>query len=153
MRTARDTPGTRNARRARCALVAAALIAAAITGCSDTGETPDSLASKASEAAASATDKLSDIKGAINAKGDVKAGSTEIKDGKAVAEITATNSTTSAADYTITVNYKDSDGNLLDATVVTINDVPAGGSKSADARSNRDLSGTPKAEIGQAVRH
>ncbi|MFD7440003.1 hypothetical protein [Streptomyces sp. NPDC059909] len=150
MRTAR---GALRARHALIATAAAVLIAAGGTGCSDTDETPESLASKASEAIASATAKLSDIQGGINAKGDVKAGPTENKDGRAVSEITATNSAGSTTDYTIQVNFKDSDGNLLDAVVVTISDVPAGGSKTGEARSNRDLSGTPKAEITRAVRH
>ncbi|MGW2563338.1 FxLYD domain-containing protein [Streptomyces sp. NPDC001514] len=150
MRTVR---GAERARHALMGTAAAALIAAGITGCSDSDESPESLASKASDVVASATAKLSDIQGGINAKGDVKAAPTENKDGRAVSEITATNSASKSADYTILVNFKDSDGNLLDAAVVTIDDVPAGGSKSGEARSNRDLSGTPKAEIGRAVRH
>ncbi|MEU2156945.1 hypothetical protein ABZ532_18345 [Streptomyces sp. NPDC019396] len=159
MRTSRGTRDSHDTRVPRNALIrntfiAAALIAAALTGCSsDNGETPKSAASKASDLIASATAQLSDIQGGLDAKGDVKAGSTENDDGRAVAEITATNSSSSTADYTIQVNYKDSDGNLLDAVVVSINDVPAGGTKTADARSNRDLSGTPAAEIARAVRH
>ncbi|MFC5801065.1 FxLYD domain-containing protein [Streptomyces formicae] len=134
-------------------LAAAALIATALAGCSDTTETPASLSSRASELVASATAQLSDIRGAINAKDDVKAGPTRNEDGRAVCEITATNGSGRTADYTVQVSFEDADGNLLDAVVVTVKDVPAGASKTADARSNRDLSGTPRAEIGQAVRH
>ncbi|WP_351228035.1 FxLYD domain-containing protein [Streptomyces sp. NPDC002133] len=150
MRTAR---GASRARNALIGVATAVLIAAGATACSDTDQTPESLASKASEAVASATARLSDIQGGFNAKGDVKAGATENKDGRAVSEITATNSSGGSADYTIQVNFKDADGNLLDAAVVTINDVPAGGSKTGEARSNRDLSGAPEAEIARAVRH
>ncbi|MFD5424897.1 FxLYD domain-containing protein [Streptomyces sp. NPDC127084] len=148
-----DTRGPRNA-LIRNALIAAALIAGVLTGCSsDNGETPASAASKASDLIASATAKLSDIQGGFDVTGDVKAGSTANENGRAVAEITATNNSSSTADFTVQVNFKDSDGNLLDAVVVNIDGVPAGGTKSADARSNRDLSGTPPAEIARAVRH
>lgn len=153
----------------------AVVVAAGMTACSDSDETPASVASKAGKAVESATAKASDlvasasaqvdkikesasakvnaVKGGINAKGDVKAGPTK-EDGSHVAtEITATNGSGKTADYTVLVNWKDSSGNVLDATVVNIDGVPAGGTKSATANSNRDLSGTPAAEIGQAVRH
>ncbi|MEU2434381.1 MULTISPECIES: hypothetical protein [unclassified Streptomyces] len=134
-------------------LAAAALIAASLVGCSDTTETPESLSARASEVVASASAQLGDIRGAINAKDDVKAGPTKNEDGRAVSEITATNSSGNTADYTALVSFKDADGNVLDAVVVTVEDIPAGASKTADARSNRALSGTPQAVIGQAVRH
>ncbi|MEI5008866.1 hypothetical protein ACIOWI_15770 [Streptomyces sp. NPDC087659] len=151
----RSSHGIRNAVMAAAAAVA---LAAGMTGCSnDSGETPKSVASKAGEAVESATaaaaSEMAKIKGGLNAKGDVKAGPTEAENNRLSNEITATNPTDKAADYTVLVNWKDSSGNLLDSTVVSIDAVPPGGTKSATAQTHRDLSGTPPAEIGQAVRH
>ncbi|MFE3492060.1 hypothetical protein ACFXOS_03005 [Streptomyces sp. NPDC059175] len=162
-------------RRAVLGAATAVVVAAGMTACSNSDETPASVASKAGEAVDSATSKagelvasasaevdkikasasakVNEIKGGINAKADVKVGATKDDGDHVATEITATNSTGDTADYTVLVNWKDSSGNILDATVVNVDDVPAGGTKSATANSNRDLSGTPVAEIGQAVRH
>ncbi|MGW7367760.1 hypothetical protein ACWGI8_31140, partial [Streptomyces sp. NPDC054841] len=170
MRTGHDirNPGIRNA---VLAAVTAAVVAAGATGCSDTGETPESVASKAGEAVASATGKvgevlesasaaassaasrMAEIKGGLDAKGDVKLGPTKADGNRVATELTVTNLSSKTADYTVLVNWKDADGNVLDATVVSIDEVPVGGAKSATARSNRDLSGTPTAEVAQALRH
>ncbi|MEU3300764.1 MULTISPECIES: hypothetical protein [unclassified Streptomyces] len=144
-------------RNAVMAAVTAVVVTAGMTGCSDTDETPKSAASKAGAAIESATaaaaSQMAKVKGGLNAATDVKAGPTTADGDRVTSEITATNPTGEATDYTVLVNWKDSDGNLLDATVVSIDGVPAGGTKSATARSNRSLTGTPAADIGKAVRH
>lgn len=85
------------------------------------------LASQGADVFASATaevgQKFDDIKGGVDVRDDVQLGTP----------------TTS--------------GNLLDAVAVTVSDVAAGGSGKATARSNRDLSGGVKAEVGRAVRY
>ena len=153
-------------KRTRIAVAAAsctALLALTVTACSDSDvdKAKDKLASataEAGEAVASATEaaasKLAEVKDGVNAKGDVKTeGATKSDGDRTTAEITATNGTDKKADYTISVEFRDGDGNLLDTVVLNINDVDPGKSKSGTARSNRSLSGTPKAEIGRALRH
>ncbi|MFE0133788.1 FxLYD domain-containing protein [Streptomyces sp. NPDC059037] len=155
---------TRTATATRVAAAACtALLALTVTACSeeDVDKAKDTVASataKAGEAVASATEaaasELEKVKDGVNAKGDVKAADTTKPDGdRTTAEITATNSTDKKADYTISVDFRDSDGNLLDTVVLNINGVGPGDSKSGTARSNRSLSGTPKAEIRRALRH
>ncbi|MFJ2702716.1 hypothetical protein ACIO3R_05875 [Streptomyces sp. NPDC087428] len=39
------------------------------------------------------------------------------------------------------------------AVPLAVDDVPAKGTKDADARSNRELDGDVKAEVGRALRH
>ncbi|MER6999784.1 hypothetical protein [Streptomyces sp. NPDC000410] len=144
----------------KAAVFAVAVIAVAIAagagGCSEEGgETPESVVSRATEKISEAVEsQMAEVRDGINAKGDVRAGPTEVdKDGRTTAMITATNTTEKAADYTIQVNFRDPDGNLLDAVVLTIDAVPSGGSQAGTARSNRDLSGTTTAEIARALRH
>ncbi|NUP50233.1 MAG: hypothetical protein HOW97_23430 [Catenulispora sp.] len=74
-------------------------------------------------------------------------------DGKAEVQLNVTNPTADDHDYTISITFDDPNGNLLDATVVTVSQVPGNGSKDATARSNRDLSGTLTAKVTAAVRH
>ncbi|MEV0320761.1 hypothetical protein ACIBKX_23735 [Streptomyces sp. NPDC050658] len=145
------------------AAACAALLALTVTGCSeeDVDKAKDSVASataKAGEAVAEATEaaasKMAQVKDGVNAKGDVKTdGATKADGDRTTAEITATNSTDKKADYTVSVDFRDGDGNLLDTVVMNIDGVDPGASKSGTARSNRSLSGTPKAEIGRALRH
>ncbi|MEV0090271.1 hypothetical protein [Streptomyces sp. NPDC050738] len=149
------------------ALAVAALLALSATACGS-DDTPSSAASKAKDAVASATakageavasataaasSKMAEIKDGADAKGDVKAGDTKTDGDRSTVELTATNSTDKTADYTVTVNFKDKGGNLLDVTVMNIDGVEAGKSKSGTARSNRDLGGDATAEVGQALRH
>jgi hypothetical protein len=99
---------------------------------------------------------MAEVKDGVDAKGDVKVdGGTKSddKDDRTTAKITATNSTDKKSDYTISVNFRDGDGKLLDTAVLNIDGVEPSKSKSGTARSNRNLSGTPKAEIGKALRH
>ncbi|WP_254076725.1 FxLYD domain-containing protein [Streptomyces pacificus] len=151
----RSSHGIRNAVVAAASAVA---LGAGMTGCTnDSGETPRSVASEAGEAVQSATaaaaSEMAKIKDGLNATSEVKAGPTEAENNRLSNEITATNPTDQTVDYTVLVNWKDTDGNLLDATVVSIDAVPPGGTKSAKAQTHRDLSGTPRAEIVQAIRH
>ncbi|MEV0446475.1 hypothetical protein [Streptomyces sp. NPDC050600] len=126
----------------------------ASTGCDQAKEAAGGIVSSATAAAASAAqEKMNEIKGGVNANGDVKAGPTSTDGDRTVAEITATNPKDKTADYTVWVNFRDPGGNLLDAVVLNIDGVDAGKSKSGTARSNRTLTGDTKAEIQQAVRH
>ncbi|MCX4665449.1 FxLYD domain-containing protein [Streptomyces sp. NBC_01381] len=154
---------TRTATATRVAAAACtALLALTVTACTDEDvdkakDTVASATAKAGDVVASATEaaasELAKVKDGVNAKGDVKAADAKPDGDRITAEITATNSSDKKADYTISVNFRDSDGNLLDAVVLNINGVDPGSSKSGTARSNRSLSGTPKVEIGQALRH
>jgi hypothetical protein len=74
-------------------------------------------------------------------------------DGRAVSQLTVKNPTSQTHDYTISVEFDDPSGNLLDATIVTVSQVPANGSATATARSNRNLSGSVTAKITAAIRH
>jgi hypothetical protein len=142
--------------RTAAGFAVAALVALSATACGG-DDTPSSLASRASGVAASATaaaaSKMASVKDGVNGKGDVKAGATKTDGNRSVADITVTNSTGKSADYAVTVNFKDNGGKLVDVSVVTVKDVAAGGSKTATARSNRDLGGDATAEVGQALRH
>ncbi|GAA1920819.1 hypothetical protein GCM10009837_52480 [Streptomyces durmitorensis] len=151
------------ATRLATAAATTALLALSTTACSesDVDKAKDRAASataKAGEAVSSATEaaasKMAEVKDGVDAKTDVKVdGPTKSEDNRTAAKITATNSTDKKADYTVSVNFRDSDGNLLDTAVLNISDVDPAKSKSGTARSNRSLSGTPKAEIGKALRH
>lgn len=152
----------------------AVLLALTAAGCSDAdvekakagvasatakaGEVAASATAKVGEAVASATaaaaSKMAEVKDGADAKGDVKVDGATKEDGdRTTAEVTATNPTDKSADYTLTVNFRDSGGNLLDTVVLNVDGVEAGKSKTGTARSNRALSGATTAEIGRALRH
>jgi hypothetical protein len=152
------------------ALVVAA--AAVLSGCSEGGSpsgNPSEAASKAASAAASlaseagaalasataeAGRKLDEIKGGVNAKGDVKLGSVSTDaDGRKAVQVTVTNSTSKSRAYAVQVDFRDSGGNLLDTVVVTVDDVAAGVSKNATALSHRKLSGDVTADAARTVRY
>ncbi|MGW5424722.1 hypothetical protein [Streptomyces sp. NPDC003943] len=137
-------------RRAVAAATAALLAVLALTGCEQAKEKAGSIVASAT---AAAQEKMNQIKNGVDAKGDVTAGPTSTDGDRTVATITATNPTGSTADYTIWVNFRDKDGNLLDAVVMNITNVGAKAAKTGTARSNRSLSGATKAEVVQAVRH
>ncbi|MFE9020384.1 FxLYD domain-containing protein [Streptomyces sp. NPDC007808] len=135
----------------------AAVAAAVLTACSE-DETPSSAASKAASAFASATAeagrKLDDIKGGVDAKDAVQLGEpTTDADGRATVQVTVRNTTDSTRSFAAQIDFRDEDGNLLDAAVVTVADVAAGGSGTGTARSTRDLSGEVRAEVARAVRY
>nr|WP_223244147.1 FxLYD domain-containing protein [Streptomyces sp. CBMA156] len=94
------------------------------------------------------------IKGGLDAKGDVTAGAvTTGSDGKAQVPLTVTNHGQQSYRYVIQLNFTDESGKVLDATAVTVQDVAAGQSAQATAHGNRELTGTVKAEVANAVRY
>ncbi|WP_405585942.1 FxLYD domain-containing protein [Streptomyces sp. NBC_01092] len=151
-------PAHRPRRRTTTILLAAAALAVpALASCSD-DDTPSSVASEAASAYASATAEanrqLDEIAGGIDATDAVKLGDpTTDSDGRASVEVTADNTTDSTKSFAVQVNFKDENGNLLDAAVVTVSDVAANKSGKATARSTRDLSGDVRAEVERAVRY
>ncbi|NUP20281.1 MAG: hypothetical protein HOZ81_30185 [Streptomyces sp.] len=152
-------PGPRTRRSSTAVLLTAATLALVtpLTSCSD-DDTPSSVASKAASAYASATAEagrqLDEIKGGIDAKDAVRLGDTKTdSDGRSTVQVTAENTTDSTKSFTVQVNFKDEDGNLLDAAVVTVSGVAANKTANATARSTRDLSGEVKAEVARALRY
>ncbi|MFC1444104.1 hypothetical protein ABUW04_38305 [Streptacidiphilus sp. N1-10] len=159
----------RNGYRTAAGAAAAAVLAGAVlTGCGSSGAASSAvsaaqsaasgLASSARDALASASaaasSALARVKDGVDAKGDVSLGSPSTgSDGRTAVEVTVKNSDSSAHDYTVTVNFRDSGGNLLDAGVLNIDNVAAGGTGTGTVHSNRALSGTVTAEVGAALRH
>ncbi|MFG2309618.1 hypothetical protein ACGFS9_13230 [Streptomyces sp. NPDC048566] len=167
-----QTNGARGPVRLALAALAVVSLAASLTACSDDGG-PSGAASKAASAAsraasaatragdalASATAEAgrrfeefkdgTDAKDEVRTDGAAKAGS----DGRAAVTVTASNPTSSTRSYVVQVDFRDTGGNLLDTTVLTVDDVAANASKDATARSNRDLEGDVKATVARAVRH
>jgi hypothetical protein len=135
-----------------------------LTACSDE-DSPSSVASKVASAASRAGEAVSsataeagrrfdDIKNGVDAKDDVRLGTpATAADGRTTVEVTATNSADSAKSFTVEVDFTDRNGKLLDAVVLTVSDIPAGGSGKGTARSTHDLSGDVRAKVPRAVRH
>jgi hypothetical protein len=163
--------GMRDMARGAAIVVAAAAV---LSGCSDRGasgtasqaasaatEAASAVASAASEAGAAlasasaeAGRKLDQIKGGAHAKADVKLGAiADESGGRKAAPVAVTNPTSESRTYAVQVNFKDTKGNLLDTVVVTVSDVPGGGSKNATALSNRGLSGDVVTSVARAVRY
>ncbi|MET8646392.1 hypothetical protein [Streptomyces sp. NPDC004675] len=163
--------GMRGMARGAAIVVAAAAV---LSGCSDGGASGTasqaaSAATKAASAAASAASeagaalasasteagrKLDRIKGGAHAKADVKLGATaDGSGGHKAAPVTVTNPTSESRTYAVQVNFKNTKGDLLDTVVVTVPDVPGGGSKNATALSNRELSGAVTTSVARAVRY
>ncbi|MFI0987665.1 hypothetical protein [Streptomyces exfoliatus] len=141
-------------RTTAAALALGAATALTLTGCDAAQEKAGDVFSSATAAVASAAEeKMNEVKDGVNAGGDVEAGPTSTDGDRTVAQITATNPKDTAVDYTIMVNFRDAEGNLLDSVVLSISGVEPGASKSGTARSNRTLTGATKAEISQALRH
>ncbi|MFD8071809.1 FxLYD domain-containing protein [Streptomyces sp. NPDC059718] len=154
--------------RAVCAAVVLSAVAFTASACSDNDSTPAEKASKAASAASSlvsegaeavasataaAQSQLAKIKNGVNAKDDVKLDPVTVEGGKATTKVTATNSGDKQATYTVEVTFRDASGNLLDAAVVNVADVAPQKSGEATVRSNRDLTGTVKAQVERALRH
>jgi hypothetical protein len=171
--------GIRGPVRLILAVFVVAALATQLTACSDDGS-PSGTASKAasaaskaasavSQAASAATQagdalasataeagrKFDEFKGGVDAKDEVKldGNASPGSDGRATVKVTVTNPTSSAKSYVVQVDFRDQSGNLLDTTVVTVNDVAGGASKDGTARSNRSLTGDVKAGVARAVRH
>ncbi|MYW00863.1 hypothetical protein [Streptomyces sp. SID3343] len=109
----------------------------------------DALAS----ASASAAAKLDEIKGGLDAKSDASIGRPEADGDRTKAEVTVDNKTDKTADYTLLVQFRNDDGKLLDAVVLTVDDVGAGKQSKATARSHFKLTGATKADVGRVIRH
>src|SRR6478735_6697710 len=143
---------TRRSVRGVWAVLLTAVVASAAAACTDDGGSPSGtvseVASVAASASAAAQEKLEGFKNGVNAGKDVKAGAVAEQGGRATTKITVTNSTESAKSYIVQINFRDPSGNLLDSTVVTVDDVRPGTPKDATARSNRTLAGDVTAEVG-----
>jgi hypothetical protein len=146
--------------------------AALLCGCSDNGgptgnatkaaseaaSAAASLASQAGDVLASATAeagrRLDEIKGGVNAKGEVRLGTVATDaDGRKAVTVTVTNPVSDTRTYAVQVDFRDPGGNLLDTIVVTVDDVAARASKNATALSHRALSGDVTADVARAVRY
>ncbi|MFJ4617668.1 hypothetical protein [Streptomyces sp. NPDC088812] len=149
------------------AVTCAVLLSAALSGCTD-DTNPSSVTSRAASAAqsvgsqaasafASATAeagrKLDSIKGGVEAKDDVKLGAPTAAGDRTTVQVTATNTADSAKSFSVQVDFKDPDGTWRDTVLVTVADVPAGGKKTATARSTHQLPGNVRAEVPRAVRY
>ncbi|MFV0134740.1 FxLYD domain-containing protein [Streptomyces sp. HMX87] len=166
------------AHRARRAAGAVIVLATVLAGCSDgddggpppsPAESAASAASRAASAASSLASEGADVLASATAEAgrwpaeitegadvrdDVTLGDTgHGGDGRATVEVTARNTAGSAGSFAVQVDFTDRHGNLLDTTVVTVEDVPPGQSGSATARSTRDLSGDVRAVVARAVRY
>ncbi|MGV9288057.1 hypothetical protein [Streptomyces sp. NPDC003719] len=159
--------------RAHRAAAVTVLAAAVLAGCSDGGDggggTPtdsasaavsraasaaSSLASEGSDALASATAEAGRWLEDITSGADVKAGAPGTDSGgRTTAEITVRNTAKDTKSFAVQVNFTDAGNTLLDTVVVTVDDVPAGRSGSATARSSHDLSGDVRAVVARAVRY
>jgi hypothetical protein len=135
-----------------------------LTACSD-DDSPSSVASKVASAASRAGDAVASataeagrrfdgIKNGVDAEDDVRLGTpATASDGRTTVEVTAANSEGSAKSFAVQVDFTGGAGKLLDAVVVTVPDVPAGGTGKGTARSTHDLSGDVKAKVSRAVRY
>ncbi|MFJ8041307.1 hypothetical protein ACIRBX_12460 [Kitasatospora sp. NPDC096147] len=137
---------------------ASALASAANSAASAANSAAGNFASAASSAAASAqaaaSSALASVKGGLDAKDDVKLGEvTADPDGKSSVPVTVTNSGSQPYKYTLTVNFQDSSGNLLDTALLSVPETAAGATSQATAKSNRTLSGTVTAKLGSALRY
>ncbi|MFE4665474.1 hypothetical protein ACFRI7_06070 [Streptomyces sp. NPDC056716] len=118
----------------------------------------ESLASGASDTLASASaeakDKLDAVKGGVDAAGDVRLGTAATgADGRTTVGVSAHNTTDSAKNFAVEVDFRDSGGNLLDVVAVTVSNVAAGKTGTATATSHRQLTGTVKTEVQRALRY
>ncbi|MGW4381574.1 FxLYD domain-containing protein [Kitasatospora sp. NPDC004531] len=128
--------------------------ALASAAASATAKIGSAAASAGESARAAASSALADVKGGLNATGDVALGSaTTDADGKLSVPLTVTNHGSQPGKYTIQVNFDDASGNLLDATVVNVPEVAAGATAQATARSNRSLNGPVTAVVANALRY
>ncbi|MET7733968.1 hypothetical protein ABZT02_21735 [Streptomyces sp. NPDC005402] len=146
------------------AALLAALALTGLTACSD-DDSPSSVASKVASAASRAGDavasataeagrRFDDIKNGVDAQDDVRLGTpATASDGRTTVAVTAANSADSAKAFAVQVDFTNGSGKLLDAVVVTVRDVPAGGSGKGTARSTHALSGDVRAKVSRAVRY
>ncbi|MEW1907282.1 hypothetical protein AB0442_02340 [Kitasatospora sp. NPDC085895] len=121
---------------------------------SSAGALASSAASAVASAEAAASSAVADVTGGLDAAGDVKLGTpVTSSDGKVEVPITVANGQGDPQKYLVQVDFQDASGNRLDTVVVTVPEVPAGGTAQATATSNRSLSGQVKAVVSRAVRY
>ncbi len=138
-----NSPAASAARSGASAVASAASSAAA-----------SAVASAVAAAEAAATSALANVKGGLNAKEDVALGSVTIGSvSRAEVPVNVTNHDSKPRRYTIVVDFKDQSGNLLDVAVLEVPQVAAGGTATATARSNRDLTGSVITEVRNALRY
>ncbi|HSA53462.1 MAG TPA: hypothetical protein VLH10_25545 [Yinghuangia sp.] len=138
------------------ALVLAAALALGTAACSDEDQPQDlnDAASSVESALNRAGDEFNDITDGIDAKNDVKVGSVTIDgDGRATAEVTATNTGDSSADFLIQVEFRKPNNDLADTVVLTVKDVAPGKTGTGTARSHFDLDSNVTASVPRALRH
>ncbi|MFJ2771407.1 hypothetical protein [Streptomyces sp. NPDC087300] len=143
--------GYRHRTRGLAATALVGVLAAGAAACSD-GDSPSDTAGRAASAVASATaragEKIDEIKGGIDARDDVRLGSPSTDgDGRSTVQVTAENTAGASKSFAVQVSFKNPDGKLLDTVVVTVRDVPDGGSKDATARSTHKLDGADKGDV------
>lgn len=139
----------------------AILAGATTSACSSTSADSSSAASAAPSAAAAASSAVGVVKSQISgfangldASGDVTVGSlTTDSSGRSTSQVTVKNSTGKEQSYAVQVNFNDSDGELLDTVVVTVDNVQPGATANAVARSTHSLSGAQTASVGIALRN
>ncbi|MFF2116286.1 FxLYD domain-containing protein [Kitasatospora sp. NPDC058184] len=138
--------------RGASAAASAASALASVAG--GAGAAIASAEAQASAAVSAASSAVAGIKGGLDAKGDVAVGAVSTgSDGKPQVSLTVTNHGQQSYRYVIQLDFTDESGKVLDATAVTVQDVAAGQSAQATGHANRDLSGTVKAEVANAVRY
>lgn len=146
-------------RRVGASAGAAVLVAALALGtaaCSDDDQPKDlrDAASSVQSALNRAGDEFNDFKNGVDAAGDVKVGAVRIDaDGRATAEVTATNTGDSTEDFLIQVEFRKPNDDLADTVVLTLNDVGPGKTATGTARSNFDLDDNVTASVPRALRH
>jgi hypothetical protein len=134
----------------------AAIAASAVAGCgSKSGDLlPSSLSSLASQAQSAASGALAAVKNGVQANAAAQASGTSTDSaGRTETRVTVTNSTSDQHDYTVSVAFDDASGSLLDVSIVSVSAVPAHGSATATARSNRTLTGAVTAKVAVALQH
>ncbi|GGQ08588.1 hypothetical protein GCM10010266_34850 [Streptomyces griseomycini] len=148
---------------AGAAVLAAVLPAVGAAGCTDGEPEPaeppaSSLASRATEvwesATAEAGRRFEDLVRNLDVGKDVALGSPSVApDGRSTVGVTARNTDDAARTFLVQVHFTDPDGGLLDVVVVTVDDVPPGGSATATARSTHDLPEGARPGVERAVRY
>ncbi|MCH5674874.1 hypothetical protein [Streptomyces gilvus] len=142
-----DSSGTASTGRSKAASIASS-VASAVPSLASQG------ASALASASAEARRRLEDVKNGIDAKDEVHLGTPATDaDGRSTVAVSAHNSADTAKSFLAQIDFRDQAGNLLDTTVVTLNDVGAGKDAKATAHSNRKLSGSIRTEVARALRY
>ncbi|MEU2547769.1 hypothetical protein ABZ618_20425 [Streptomyces roseolus] len=139
-------------------------------GCSDDGDNPvsgavseaasavasaaEGLSEAASQAVKKAEEQMAEVKDGVDAKDEVTLGDPATDaDGRTTVPLTVKNTDGATRSFAVQVRFKDGDGKLLDAVVVTVSDVPAGKPGEGTARSTHKLSGTVTPSVASALRY